>query len=169
MIGRSTNSRPAKGKSRRKTKALLWLVVGIVILVGGNAVGIGNVLDAHADRKIMSGGVRTVGVITNVEFSSGGRGAEYKDLTVSFLNDHNRVYAKGLRERYYSHAEGPKAAASTALLGKERTVFYDRADPNKSVIEDSPESFTAGFLLMALSLGFGASFIRTGAAGLDRE
>ncbi|WP_354181928.1 DUF3592 domain-containing protein [Arthrobacter sp. UYP6] len=150
-------------------KSLAWLVAGLMIFVGGNVVGIGNVLDAHNDRKLLSGGVRTVGVVTNVGFSTGGRGSEYKDLTISFLAENSSVYAKGLRQRYYSKTEGSKSAVSDELQGKEITVFYDRSDPSKSVIEGSPESFTAGYLLIALSLGFGASFMRTGVVGLGRK
>lgn len=150
-------------------KALAFLIAGLLVFFGGSIVGIGMVLDAHTDRRVLSEGVRTIGVVTNVGFSTGGRQHEYKDLTVSFLTLDRSVYTKGSRGRYYAHIDGSKPAAAEALQGQRMVVFYDRADPSKSVIEGAPKSFAEGYLVIIFSAAFGASFIWTGWVGLRRQ
>ena len=169
MARRSKRGRLAKGKYTRKAKATVFLIAGMVIFFGGFTLGVGMVLEAHDDRRVLDEGVRTTGVITNVEFSTSGRQKEYKELTVSFLTEDRRVYAKGARERYYEHIDGSKSTVSDEMHGEKRVVFYDRSDPSKSVIEGEPQSFTAGYLVIMLSVGFGASFIWTGWGGLRRK
>lgn len=166
---RSTNKRQAERRATQIIKSLSLLVAGLIILVGGSAVGISNVVDAYSDRKLLSEGVQTIGVVTAVNFSTGGRGNEYKDLTVSFLTTDRSVYAKGFRERYYSKAEGSTSEVTDELNGQRMTVFYDRADPRRSVVEGGVQSYTAAYLVIITALAFGASFIGTGAAGLSRK
>ena len=169
MARRSQRDGLARGKYTRMGKGIAFLTAGLVILFGGNALGVGMVLQAHDDRRVLAEGVRTTGVITRVEFSTSGRQKEYKELTVSFLTEDRRVYAKGARERYYEHIDGSKSTVADEMHGEKRVVFYDRSDPSKSVIEGAPQSFTAGYLVITLSVGFGASFIWTGGCGLRRK
>ncbi|WP_341392694.1 DUF3592 domain-containing protein [Arthrobacter sp. G119Y2] len=150
-------------------KATAFLIAGLVIFFGGNTLGVGMILQAHDDRRILEEGVRTTGVIISVKFSTGGRQKEYKELTVSFLAEDRRAYAKGARERYYEHIDGSKSKVADEMHGEKRVVFYDRSDPSNSVIEGAPQSFTAGYLVITLSVGFGASFIWTGGCGLRRK
>ena len=166
---RSTNKRQAERTATRIIKSLSFLLAGLIILVGGSAVGIGNFGEAHNDRKLLSEGVQTVGFVTAVNFSTGGRGREYKDLTVSFLTTDRSVYAKNFRDRYYANAEGSTSEVTDELTGQRMTVFYDRADPRRSVIEGSGESYTAACLVIITAFAFGASFIGTGVAGLSRK
>lgn len=166
MARRSGRDRLAKGKYARTAKATAFLIAGLLIFFGGSALGMGVVLKAHDDHRVLDEGVRTTGVITKVEFSTGGRQKEYKELTVSFLTEDRRIYAKGSRERYYEHIDGPKSTVATEMHGEKRIVFYDRSNPSKSVIEGEPQSFTAGYLVIMLSVGFGASFVWTGWGGL---
>ena len=73
MARRSKRDRLAKGKYTRMAKAIAFLIAGMVIFFGGFTLGVGMVLEAHDDRRVLDEGVRTTGVITNVEFSTGGR------------------------------------------------------------------------------------------------
>ena len=166
MSGRSKKGRPSEGKHARMVKAAAFLIAGLIIFFGGNAWGISSVLEAHDDRRLQAEGVRTTGIITNVEFYTDGKRREYKDMTVSFLTEDRRVYGKRASERYNNRVEGSKSTVAGQLYGEKRVVFYDRSDPTNSVIEGAPQSFGIGYLAIMLSLGFGASFMWTAWVGL---
>lgn len=168
MARRTKSGALAKGKYTRRAKALAFLIAGLVIFAGGNAVGVGMVLEAHDGRRVLAEGVRTTGVITKVEFYTDGRRHEYKDLTVYFLTEDRRVYGKRTLERYYDRREGSKSTVADRMHGERRVVFYDRSDPGNSVIEGATQSFTEAYLVIMFAVGFGVSFIRTGWVGLRR-
>ncbi|MBP3044362.1 DUF3592 domain-containing protein [Arthrobacter jiangjiafuii] len=150
-------------------KALAFLLAGLVIFVGGSTLGVGMVLEAQDDRRVLAEGVRTTGVITKVEFYTDRRRHSYKDLTVYFLTEDRRVYGKRTLERYYDHVEGPESTVADQMHGEKRVVFYDRSDPGNSVIEGATQSFTVAYLVILLAAGFGAAFIRSGWVGLRRR
>lgn len=135
----------------------LWAFLGIALLLLSIGLwgGAGGFYLAHQDHTLVSNGVHSSGTVADVELRVYRYGSVDAIMGVSFVADDGKQYLAEGRERYNERRDGTRKEFAAGLMGSEVTVFYDPANPDKSVVEGSERPY-AGPILGLVFLGLGA-------------
>lgn len=125
------------------------LMVGIVIMAFGFAIGLPWLSSVHDGHQLVSAGVRTVGTVTDVDFAKGRRSSS-KILTYSFTSDGGATGEVEDRMRYRKRSDGPREEARENLLGTEKTVFYDPDDLDDAIVEGDTRSYVVPVVFLTI-------------------
>lgn len=148
--------------SNDKIGSLITLIVGILVVAFSFAFCAPMVTNAYEDRRLLTEGTKTTGVITDVNFRSGARGMDHKGIKVTYRANDKAFYSVWIEEKYYSHREGDRATTTERLMRSPMVVFYDPDKPSRAVIENRESSLTYGWAFFISTILFGALIIWAG-------
>lgn len=144
-------------RAPKKKKMGDWgaLLLGVFILLFGLGMGIPGTVIAYSEQKLVSDGVQTVGTVSDVQYDSGRKSRRYKEMEVTYTAESGEAYSVEHRERYYEKREGSKSEVADKLRGTEMTVFYDPAEPGKSIVEGDELGYFGPLLILLFMGGLG--------------
>ena len=125
------------------------LMVGIVIMAFGFAVGLPWLSSVHDEHQLVSSNVQAVGTVTDVGFERG-RKSSVKILTYSFTSEDGATGTAEDRTGYRKGRDGPREEAREVLLGTERTVFYDPDNLDDAIVEGDTRSYAAPVIFLTI-------------------
>lgn len=136
-------------ETKKKEGVLGTLMVGIIIMAFGFAVGLPWLSSVHDGHQLVSANVRTVGTVTDVGFERG-RKSSVKILTYSFTSEDGATGTVEDRTGYRRGSEGPREEVREKLLGTEKTVFYDPDDVDDAIVEGDTRSYVAPVIFLTI-------------------
>lgn len=138
-------------ETKKKEGVLGSLMVGIIIMAFGFAVGLPWLSSVHDERRLISEGVHAVGTATDVSFTQGARRkSSNKIVTYSFTSDSGAGSTVEDRGPYWKLADGSHEEVTEKLLGTEKTVFYDPDDLGDAIVEGDARSYTGPVVFLTI-------------------
>ncbi|MCC9204107.1 DUF3592 domain-containing protein [Arthrobacter sp. zg-Y769] len=142
--------RKANRRGRRKGTAkehpATNLMIGAFLLIVGIVFGVIDLGDAREDHRLMADGVRTQGVVTEVDFERMRKRSMRKVISVAYDVESGRTHSTSYSERYRRKKEGSTSDVYWEMVGSKVPLFYDPAHPGKAVVEGDERSFSGASL-----------------------
>lgn len=140
----------AAGNTENPKKAGLFgsLMVGIVVMAFGLAIGLPWISSVHHGHRLESAGVQVVGTVTDVDFSKSRRSTS-KVLTYSYTTDDGTTGTAVYKPNYRRWNEGSREEVRKKLLGSTRNVYYDPDNVGDAIVEGNTRSYAVPAIFLA--------------------